>query len=592
MTARPRSFVRRRSFWLILLALLVLATPWLAWNVAHWSYKQAYQGLAQESRDRLALYGGNLHSEIEKYRNLPRVLASDPDVVGLLSDETPQPSRADQLSRRLEALNTSLMASAVYVLDSQGMTLAASNWREHPGSFVGQRFDYRQYFQDAMQGREGHYFAMGTTSNQPGYYIAVPVRREDDGTLMGAVVVKLSLDTLEQGWAGGGEKVLVSDQRGVVFISNMPEWHFRTLGVLSEQERQEIRNSRQYGDAPLLPLGLVQGADVVTLDRHGYVQATQELPDEQGWQLTVLSPAEEAEVRARSAVTMVLAGAGVTGFLLYALAQRSLRRRRLTRELERRVAERTAALTQANDDLRAKQSELVQAAKLAALGQMSAGMAHEINQPLAAIRSFADNAVTLMGLGRLEEVAGNLDEIADLTDRLGRITGQLKQFARKSRNELVPVSLRRAVDASLALLSGRLEGQGAELHWSPPDDPLWVLAEDVRLQQVLVNLLRNGLDAMRLSGGRRLSINLEIGLSDFFLSIHDSGPGLSEQALAQLFEPFFTTKPAGEGLGLGLSISEGIIRDFGGRLSGSNHPEGGAVFTLALPRSSRGDSIE
>jgi len=207
---------------------------------------------------------------------------------------------------------------------------------------------------------------------------------------------------------------------------------------------------------------------------------------------------------------------------------------------------------------------------------------HEINQPLAALRSYADNAVTYLKLGKPEGAAENLTEIADLTERMARITGQLKQFARKSQGLAEPVAVTRLVETSLALLGGRPKAEGVELVSSLGDSHLRVWGDEVRLQQVLVNLLRNALDAMKGADHKFLAISVAEQGGEVRLSVADSGSGISEDGLAHLFDPFFTTKPAGEGLGLGLSISEGIVRDLGGTLTAANRPQGGAEFTMTL----------
>ena len=552
-----------------LVYLLILAAPWLVWQAGTWSRAQAFDQLAREGHERVILYAGSLHSEIEKYQNIPLVLASDPEVVAMLAGK----SDPQALSRRLERLNRKLEASAIYVMDVSGLTLSASNWAEGVGSFVGQRFDFRPYYIQAMQSGVGHYFALGTTSNQPGYYIAMPVRQ--DGRTLGAVVVKMSMAELEKSWVSSGERVFVTDSHGIVFITNHALWRYHSRLPLGPEDRLAVRASRQYGDEPLNPIGLVDGERLVTADGRGFLPITMPLEDGEGWTLTVLLDAGQAQDQARDTGLLVVAGLLLLGFGIYALAQRSMARRRQRLELERRVEERTAELT-------AKQDELVQAAKLAALGQMSAGMVHEINQPLAALRSYADNAVTYLKLGKPEGAAENLTEIADLTERMARITGQLKQFARKSQGLAEPVAVTRLVETSLALLGGRPKAEGVELVSSLGDSHLRVWGDEVRLQQVLVNLLRNALDAMKGADHKFLAISVAEQGGEVRLSVADSGSGISEDGLAHLFDPFFTTKPAGEGLGLGLSISEGIVRDLGGTLTAANRPQGGAEFTMTL----------
>ncbi|WP_158240831.1 sensor histidine kinase [Telmatospirillum siberiense] len=589
------------SSWPLLLGALcvvVLVAPWLVWRGIAWSEQKAYAQLAATGSSRLTLYGAALHSELDKTRNIPLVLAGDPQLIDFLvaAGGTGGSPRAEDIDRRLQGLSEALGISAIYLLDSHGTTLAASNWTEGAGSFVGQNFAFRPYFLAAMEGRDGRYFALGTTSNLPGYYIALPVRR--GGRIVGAVVVKTTMDDLEHGWSGGGEKVFVTDRHGIVFLSNEPRWRFGSLAPLDPELRHRIGESRQYGDAPLAPLGLVVGTRLVSLDGQTYVMVSRPLVDGEGWTLHVLLDVAASHARARDLGLLVAAGLLLALLAAGFFLQRARMVRGYTRDLERRVDQRTVALVETNhrleaevvergraeEELKAKQEELVQATKLAALGQMSAGMAHEVNQPLAAIRSFADNAVTLLDLGRTEQVRDNLAEIAGLTERMARITGQLKQFARKSSGAAEPVAVGAVVEGALSLLAGRLRAEGVDVRWTSPSADLKVWGDEVRLQQVLINLFRNALDAMRKTPSRRLELALAVEAETIRLDVRDSGPGIPEDALPRLFEPFFTTKAAGEGMGLGLSISDGIVREFGGQLSAANAADGGAVFTLQLRR--------
>jgi two-component system C4-dicarboxylate transport sensor histidine kinase DctB len=325
------------------------------------------------------------------------------------------------------------------------------------------------------------------------------------------------------------------------------------------------------------------------------------------WTLTVFSHLDQVDdiAQSRAAVAVVVA---VLLFMLGLMAnerRRHLRDRLAAREalqkahdeLERKVDERTADLSSANQllqdevseriraerTLRAAQDELVQAGKLAVIGQLSTGIAHELNQPLAALRTLSGNGVRFLDRGDLDTTRTNLERIAQLADRMGLITGQLRTFARKSSGQLQAIPLCCALDNSLALLEPRLRQANAEVsRHSPLPEPV-ALCDANRLEQVLINLIGNALDAMDGQPAPCIELGCECVGRQARLTVRDYGPGLDEEAISHLFEPFFTTKQAGVGLGLGLTISAGIIRDFGGTLSGANHPEGGAIFTLEIP---------
>jgi two-component system, NtrC family, C4-dicarboxylate transport sensor histidine kinase DctB len=298
----------------------------------------------------------------------------------------------------------------------------------------------------------------------------------------------------------------------------------------------------------------------------------------------------------------VLVAALVCLYLLQ--VRRSARQRQRARELlqqahddlGRRVEERTAELRQINQELmreiaereraeavlRTAQEELVQAGKMAMIGQMAAGVAHEINQPLMALRALSDNIRILLQRGRTEDAAARLEGVADLTDRMGRITAQLKTFARKSSGGGTPqAQLQRCVANAVELLRNRIRAQQVQVDMQVP--PLAVHCDATRLEQVLVNLVGNALDAMGTQeGARRVYVGANVEGSRAVVRVADNGPGIAPEAAAHLFEPFFSTKPQGEGLGLGLVISESIVREWGGSLR-LVPASAGATFEFDLP---------
>lgn len=577
LTARPR--------WLVLVAFLLLA-PLAAALAAGWTASVAHRSLREQAQAQLALYEANLRAELERHAAVPLVMARNGEIEDLLTN--PTPDRIDRVNRKLAGIATELGASALYVMDAKGTTLAASNW-DSPTSFVGQNFIYRAYFHDAMATGEGHLFALGTTSLVPGYYTARRVVAENrtDGTpVVGAVVLKVGFGALERAWTHAREKILVTDRDGIVFITNVESWRYGALP--SRLPVEPVRTAEPEGEGPRpLPWSFGGAADQVTLledgAERGYLLLSAAVPGGD-WTIRTLTSLAPADASAEAAGLLAAAVVALAALAAHALLQRRVAlverlalQEEARWELERRVASATA-------ELRATENELTQAAKLAALGQMSAGIAHEINQPLAAIRAYADNAMVFLDRGRSDAVRDNLAEIADLTTRMATITRHLKGFARRASGTVGPVSADAAVAQALALMESRLRRDGVELVSDLPPDTLWVVGEDVPLQQVLVNLIGNAADAMRASPRRRLFLTLAADGDAVVLTVRDTGTGIADAALPRLFVPFFTTKEAGDGLGLGLSISHGIVEGFGGTLSAANHPDGGAVFTLRLRR--------
>ncbi|HIP24085.1 MAG TPA: GHKL domain-containing protein, partial [Rhodobacteraceae bacterium] len=244
--------------------------------------------------------------------------------------------------------------------------------------------------------------------------------------------------------------------------------------------------------------------------------------------------------------------------------------------LEVRVEKRTAQLKRAQDDL-------VQAGKLSALGQMAAGISHELNQPLAAIQSFSENAQVFLERDQPEKAAGNLGRIADLTGRMARIIKNLRAFSKKEGEPTGDVALGRVVDDTLEIAVARLRAENVALQWQRPEVEIIAQGGSVRLQQVVLNLISNAVDAMAGGSEKRIEISVRETENEARIVLRDTGPGL--EAPEKIFEPFYTTKTTGseDGMGLGLSISYGIVQSFGGAIKGENHPEGGAVFTVTLP---------
>ncbi len=608
-TKRPSLAALRAAAAALLGAAVVAAAYQLAW-------RSGWADLREAAHRRLQWLSADLASTLDKHDTLPLVLASHPDLVALVQQPT-DPARTLAANRRLAELAAGTKVAAIYLVDARGMTLAASNW-DKPGSYVGQNYAFRPYFRDAMAQGVGRFYAVGATTGEPGYFLAHRVVAGGGGV----VVVKVSLDDIESHWTRSGELLMLADAHGVVFLSSRPEWRFHTLEPLAPEVRAAIVATQQYGNAPLPPLPLRRAGvagDGLQLARLGpggspgtqrgpRVAVAQRAVDRMRW--TVLSFSEIDDVLALARGYAAAAGFAYGFTLLTWLYIRLRRRRNAERvqarraleqahaELERRIDERTAALVSANDELAAKvaeldrtqaalratQNELIQAGKLTVLGQMAASITHEINQPLAALRVLNDNTLVLLDRGDDDAVEANLQASAGPVQRIAAIVAELKGFARKDELQLQAVPVSAVIDAAVALVGGEARRDGFRIDRPPADPGLAALGQAVRIEQVLVNLLRNAMDASRDSGERRIDVQVQADEHTVSLSVADDGAGLSPEAQQRLFEPFFTTKPAGQGLGLGLAVSASIANALGGTLAAANRPEGGAIFTLRLPR--------
>ncbi|PWC35608.1 hypothetical protein TSO221_29360 [Azospirillum sp. TSO22-1] len=567
----------------------VAALTLAPWQTHRWVEASGLAELRRVGDQRLGLYASGIRTAVGRYDYLPFLLAHDKDVLALLED--PSADRRHTTNRLLEDANEAAGAASLYVTDRTGLTLAASNWRDPVQSLVGNRYDFRPYFRQTMATGSGRYFGIGATTGLPGYFLSRAALGAEG--VAGTAVVKVDLEPLQRDWQAAGERVMVTDGNGVVFLASHAEWKYRPLRPLAEPVRAQLAATRQYAGADLRPLGLGDGPDgMVTLsDERGRAFLMQELalPD---FDATIRLLADVEPVLAQARSGAVLAAALVlllaAGLLLARQRAETLRLQREAHEtLERRVEERTHELAAANQVLRDAQEELVQAGKLAALGQMSAALAHEFNQPLAAIRTFVASTRLLAERGDTPSVLGNLGMIADMAERMAVISGHLKTFARKgpARVEAVPVG--QALDRALLLLGQRLRQDGIDLTRAVPDDAL-VRGDAVRLEQVLVNLIRNAADALSGVEDRRITVSAVRGPGVWEVRISDIGTGIAAEHQARLFDPFFTTKEVGEGLGLGLSLSYGIVRDFGGSLRAENNPDAGATFVMILPEAAHG----
>ncbi len=595
---------------LLALALLVTAAGWLGYR---YTYDAALARQAERGQVQMRLYVQALESELARYDYVPSLLSLDARIDALLRDPA-APARVAQANAYLAALNGRAGTRVIYLLDARGKVLATSNY-QRPDSYLGEDLSFRPYFRAAIEGQLGRFYGVGTTRSESGYYLSAPLGDRDKP--VGVAVVKIGLEPLENRWQGNDSQMLLADENGVVILASDPSWKLAALRALSDEQRARLDRSLQYNHAPLPQLALstvrelgpAQGGDALVRLRQGppMLAQRQALPGTD-WDLTLLTNTSQARVAAMNSAAL----AGVaSAFVLLLAAAWNVRRRIISErlaaraaleaansELERKVAERTADLSATNHQLQAEVTErirtethlrqaqdgLMQAGKLAAVGQMSTGIAHELNQPLAALRTLSGNTGKFLARGDYATAQDNLGKIIGLVERMGRITGALKSFARNpAAGQRNAAHLGEAVDNALFLLDTRVAAVAPRIERSI-DAHLAVACDPNRLEQVLVNLIGNALDAMKGRPDAHLSLHAYESGGMVKLTVRDNGPGLSEAAFARLFEPFFTTKPAGEGLGLGLTLSAGILNENGGTLTAINHPDGGACFTLALPQ--------
>ncbi len=545
----------------------------LAAGVHAWGFRAALSELSRRGASDLALASDRLTGELQRFRELAVLLAEHPVLPPRL--EGADGGEAQRLLRRTADKTGSL---DIALVDVTGRELASASGGPAPGH------QGTPWFERAMDGALGVDHLASARFGRRVFVFAAPVFSKE-GPVIGSVVVATDIEGIEAAWRGDRPAIFFTDAAGTVFVSNRSELIGRG------------RDASGFGPDSTARIG---GHEIWRIQAGPYLpeqalHLTRELPviGLTGEALLDLAPARRiADLQAAAAAALCLA----FGALLF-LA--TIRRRTLARanaRLEERVARRTQALQAVNASLRREvaersaaearltraQAELVQAGKLSALGQMSAGISHELNQPLMAIRSFAENAETFLSRGNADAASRNLERISELARRMGRIIKNLRAFARQESEAVVDVDLGGAVDAAVEMASARARQAEVEIDWHRPNAPVVVRGGEVRLQQVVLNLVGNAIDAMEHAGRKRISIGISRDSGRAILTVRDTGPGIGEPD--RIFDPFYTTKEVGasEGMGLGLSISYGLVQSFGGAIKGRNHEEGGAVFTVEL----------
>ncbi|GAB1623244.1 GHKL domain-containing protein [Agarivorans sp. B2Z047] len=591
MEQRSKNNIPLRQKLLLVLAWLLLSL--LAGVTAQYQAKQQQQSQLLEESQRLQR---SIQHELDRFRNFPKVLA--------IQQQLSEPLSLNVTSQRRHALNLYLQhvndlqgSDVTYLLDPSGTTLASSNWQS-ARSFVGSNYSYRPYFQTAILGKYGQYFALGSRSGIRGYYFSAPVKIQQ--RVVGVIVVKVALNIIDKSWRDPNFEYLLTDKHGVVFYASQAHWLYRSIKALPESLRQQLINSRQYGEHQLKNMAQDLRPNSINLPNYGgqrvdYISTNRVLPTA-GWRLYALS--KDSGYIGDIAEALFLSSLFYLGLVLLYLYWRQLQLSRAMQaqanhQLEERVTQRTAELTQSNqqlqqaiDDyrrtantLKKTEDELVQAAKLATLGELSAGINHELNQPLTAMQSYAENALRFQQKQQHEQVTHNLQDIIKLTSMMSKMIAKFKIFSRKSSGQTSAVSSAVSINAALSILANRIVANNIKIEFSGQDEQ-WVKADAIQLEQVLINLINNAIDALEGIQSPLLGIRQYQQDNWQCIAIWDNGPMLSEEQQQRIFEPFFTTKK--QGLGLGMAISKRLIESFEGELSVSNLADIGPEFVIRL----------
>ncbi|MEM8731135.1 MAG: ATP-binding protein [Pseudomonadota bacterium] len=599
------------GIWGVALAFaIVMVLAGLAGFFALPRIEAAYRDRAQnESAVTLRLVASALNNAVRRVDPLPALISEQPPLLDVLQDPGNQ-GLVPYVNQKLRLAARALDVTDIHLIDPAGRVIAASNYREDT-SRLGQSEHHRPYFQRAMTGATARFHALDSRTGERAFYVAAPVL--DGIRVAGVLTVRATVDALEQEWVGHESEILIADPNGLVFLSSRPDFQNRLLAPLPPAVRDRIISSQQFPVDRLDRLDStrrVVARERVELGIEIDGRSTRYLSDSvslelPGWHAIVLAPLEPIRrqaLLAASAFGLALTVLALLSLVFYQRWARVTERGRVEEAyrltLEGRVQARTAELDATNAELlgeveerrateaelRRTQQELVQTGKLAALGQMSAALSHEINQPLAAVKSYAENAAQYLDRDRVPEARGNIQRISEMADRMAKISGHLRNFARRPADTLKPVPVGPMIEAVVGLVAPQARAAGAEIRFALPPGELFVIGGPTRLQQVLVNVVTNALDAMGEAQEREVCIDVQPAATEVVIEVRDTGPGFPPGVVEHMFDPFFTTKTVGKGMGLGLSISHNIIKDFGGKITAENHPGGGAVFRVSLRR--------
>lgn len=571
--AEPGGPGARRLSWVLKAAFALIAVAAIAVVMVtnNWLTERLTETTRTRAELRLALYSGNILSELQRNSVVPLLLANDPELIGALAS-----GNFAFTSQRLISFQQEIGAASILLLDADGRAVAATTRQR-----LGANYRTEPFFVEAQRSAE----TVFTVSRRPEGSFGFSYSRAlvDENRVVGVVVVEVDMVKYERAWAGFQDAVVVTDSEGIVLLATVPRWRGLPLDealALTPRSSPIERALKATADwAQTTPDTYVAGEAVMQTDAR--------IPF-QGWRLTTFTAFNSVRERVNGVLALEIMGFAILLALSFYLLSRrawsqsnffqreSAELRLLNARLQREIAEREKM----QKNLEVAEQTLAQSSKLAALGEMSAAVSHELNQPLAAMKTYLAGARLLLQRRRPDEALSSFQRIDDLIDRMGAITRQLKSYARKGGEAFEPVDVKQAISSALSMMEPQLKARVVRITRTLPRRPVMVMADRIRLEQVIINLLRNAIDATRGVAEPQIDILLSEG-ETATMTVRDNGSGIVD--LETLFEPFYTTKKPGEGVGLGLAISSGIVNDLGGRLTARNGTGGGAVFEVQLP---------
>ena len=557
-----------------MMILVISAAVAVVWVTNQLLTERFTESTRSRAEVRLALYSGNILSELQRNQIVPQLLARDPTLIGALNS-----GDFSQSSQRLISYREEIRAAGIILLDDSARTVAATD-----RSMLGSFHRTQPYFVEALRSNDTVFTTILEETGARQFSYSRKIEVGDD--LIGVIVVVLNLQQFEIAWAGFTDAVIVADSEGIILLSTESSWRGQTEETALQRRSAPSaiqRAIRATADWSALPIdAYIRGQAVMRQEsRIGF----------QGWRMASFTTYAGVRERVNAFIALEIMGFALilaVGFYfisrkatsrLIIFQRESAELRQLNAALQREIAERERA----ERHLEVAEQTLQQSSKLAILGEMSAAVSHELNQPLAAMKTYLAGAKLLLQRRRSDEALSSFQRIDDLIERMGAITRQLKSYARKGGDAFEPIDVRESVSTALSMMEPQLRQRNMAISSSLPREPVIIDADGIRLEQVLINLLRNALDATRGTPDPEVKVLVSVS-DDVLITVRDNGAGIDD--LESLFEPFYTTKAPGDGVGLGLAISSGIINDLGGRLTAKNGTNGGAVFEISLPLAS------
>ena len=555
----------------VAVALLIVLAVGVVIVTNRWLSDRFVEATRNRAEVRLALYTGNLVSELQRTSVVPLLLSRDPDLLTALRE-----GNYSATSAKLIALQSEIAVASIQLLDADGRVVGATN-----RNLLGTTHRSEAAFVDAQRANDTIFTA--TKREAGGFDFSYSRALRADGKVQGVIMVSVDLMKYERAWAGLQDAVLVTDTEGTVILATEPIWRGQPMVAALEARdppsaiQRAFQATTDWAQNP--PDAYVRGEAVMR---------TEARVPFRGWRIFTFTAYDSVREKVNGILALEIMGFAILmAITFYVLSRRAWSRsvsllrestelRLLNARLQREIAEREKA----QEDLAVAEQTLVQSSKLAALGEMSAAVSHELNQPLAAMKTYLAGARLLLQRKRPEEALSSFQRIDDLIERMGAITRQLKSYARKGGEAFEPVDLRACISSALSMMEPQLKARVVKISRTLPRQAVLVMADRLRLEQVIINLLRNALDATKDTPSPQIDILLAAG-ETATLSVRDNGHGIDD--LENLFAPFYTTKKPGEGVGLGLAISSGIVADLGGRLTAHNADGVGAVFEMQLP---------